>query len=173
MLSYNFGGPSKRLSERPPWCCINSPYIHLLPRTIPATTCTKGQPCGCSKTITIKPDEIPNSCEPLLWGTTKWASEYHRRNLSEAAFSVEQHHYGLGRHSIRVRAHKWDLAFAIVNLATFIRQFHSLVMRLGAHALDPGYHSALDPDVFTLALERVLTPRFGKRTPSRGDPPDH
>jgi hypothetical protein len=153
--------------------CINSPYIHLLPRTIPATTCTKGQPCGCSKTITIKPDEIPNSCEPLLWGTTKWASEYHRRNLSEAAFSVEQHHYGLGRHSIRVRAHKWDLAFAIVNLATFIRQFHSLVMRLGAHALDPGYHSALDPDVFTLALERVLTPRFGKRTPSRGDPPDH
>lgn len=121
----------------------------------------------------MKVEETPNSCESLLWGTTKWAKEYHRRNLSEAAFSVEQHHYGLGRHSIRVRAHKWDLAFAIINLSTFVRQFHSLVMRLGAYALDPGYYSALSPEVFTPALARVLTPRFSKRTPSRGDPPDH
>jgi hypothetical protein len=153
--------------------CVNSPHVHLLPRTVPATTCTTRQPCGCSTTLTIKADEIPNSCEPLLWGTSKWAKEYYRRNLSEAAFSVEQHHYGLRRHSIRVRAHKWDFAFAIINLATYIRQFHSLVMRLGAYALDPGYYSALDPTVFTIALKRVLTPRFGKRTPSRGDPPDH
>ena len=153
--------------------CANSPHAQLLPRTIPATTCKKGQACGCSATFTVKADEIPNSCEPLLWGTSKWAKEYYRRNLSEAAFSVEEHHYRLGRHSIRVRHNKWDFAFAIINLATYIRQFHSLVMRLGAYALDPGYYSALSPEVFTPALQQVLTPRFGKRTRSRGDPPDH
>ena len=152
--------------------CPNSAYFTLVPRTIPATTCKRGQPCGCSLNLTIKANEIPNSCEPQLWGTTRWAEEYGRRNLSESAFSYSQFHLGFDRHSIRVRAAKWDLAFALVQLAQFVQQFHSLVMRLGAHTLDPGYHSALDPEVFIPALKRVLTPRLAQRTGSRGDPPD-
>lgn len=138
--------------------CPNSPYFHLIPRTVPQTTCTKGQPCGCSKTLTVHAHEIPNSCEPLIWGTTAWAREYARRNLSEASFSLDEYHYGRTKDSIRVRAHKWDFAFAMLTLANFIRTFHSWVMRLGAHALDPGYYSALDPAVFTVAVARVLTP---------------
>lgn len=137
--------------------CINSPHHHLLPRTLPQTSCQAGKPCGCSKTLTVHASEIPNSCEPLLWGSTIWATEYARRNMSEAAFSLDEYHYGRTKDSIRVRAHKWDFAFAMLTLANFIRMFHSFVMRLGAHALDPGHHSALEPDVFTPALERVLT----------------
>jgi len=152
--------------------CRNSPYFSLLPRTIPATTCKQDEPCGCSTTLTINTKKIPSSCEPLLWGTTRWTKEYGRRSLSESAFSQSQFHSGFDRHSIRVRAAKWDLAFAVVQLALFVQQFHSFVMRLGAHSLDPGYHSALDPEVFIPAMSRVLTPRFGKRTPSSGDPPD-
>lgn len=150
--------------------CANSPHHHLLPRTLPQTTCKVGKPCGCSKTFTVHVDEIPNSCEPLLWGSTKWAKEYARRNLSEAAFSLDEHHYGRNKDSIRVRAHKWDFAFAMLTLANFVRLFHSYVMRLGAHSLDPGYHSALDPQVFVPALARVLTPvRWSNHTEA---PPD-
>lgn len=153
--------------------CANSEYVTLLPRTIPQTTCIQGQPCGCSQTFTVPGDEIENSCEPLIWGTTEWAAEYSRRNMSEASFSLDQYHYGMDKNSIRVRAHKWDLAFAMLMLANFVRLFHSWVMRLGAHSLDPGYHSALDPEVFTVALARVLGSSSSRNRPGspRGKPP--
>ena len=138
--------------------CVNSDLFHFLPRTLPKTACVKGQQCGCSLTFTVHAHEIPNSCEPTLWGTSKWAAEYYRRNMSEAAFSNEQYSYGLDRHSIRVRARKWDLAHAIVTLASFIRLVHSLVMRLGAWTLDPGYYSALDENVYRPAIGRLLEP---------------
>ncbi|MFM8154888.1 MAG: hypothetical protein ACKOAF_02260 [Actinomycetes bacterium] len=144
--------------------CANSPWFRYLDRTLPKTDCVKGQPCGCSLTITIRANQVPNSCEPLLWGTTRWAKEYYRRNMSEASFSLEQYHYGLDRHSIRVRAEKWDLAFAIVALSSCVRQFHSFVMRLGAYTLDPGYHSAFDEDVYQPAIALVLQPKPTRRT---------
>jgi hypothetical protein len=46
----------------------------------------------------------------------------------------------------------------MVTIAHYIRLFHSFVMRLGAWKLDPGYHSALDPECFNAAMQRVLTP---------------
>lgn len=144
--------------------CVNSDLFHFLPRTLPKTTCVKDQQCGCSTTFTVHASEIPNSCEPTLWGTSKWAAEYYRRNLSEAAFSNEQYSYGLDRHSIRVRAGKWDLAHAIVNLASFVRLLHSLVMRLGAWKLDPGYYSALDENVYRPAIALLLETSAPKRT---------
>lgn len=130
---------------------------------------SKGEPCGCSATVTGA--EIENFCEPLLWGTTEWAAEYSRRNMSEASFSLDQFHYGLDKNSIRVRAHKWDLAFSMLMLANFVRRFHSFVMRLGAHVLDPGYHSALDPEVFTLSIARVMKREPGSTSRRRGKPP--
>lgn len=144
--------------------CVNSDLFHFLPRTLPKTACVKGQQCGCSTTFTVHAKEIPNSCESTLWGTSKWAAEYYRRNLSEAAFSNEQYSYGLDRHSIRVRAGKWDLAHAIVNLASFVRLLHSLVMRLGAWKLDPGYYSALDENVYRPAIALLLETSAPKRT---------
>ena len=152
--------------------CVNSPYYKLLDRTAVTamTTCTKGEPCGCSLTFTISREEMPSSCEPLLWGSTKWAKAYYRRNLSEADFSVTHHHYGLGRHSIRVHAKKWSLAYGFIALAAWIRQLYSLVMKQGAHALDPGYYSGLDPDVIAYAVKLLLTPAIAPRRKS-SDPP--
>lgn len=138
--------------------CENSPYFRLLPRHLPKTTCVRGEPCACSSTFTVRANQMPNSVEPLMWGTGKWAKEYARRNLSEAAFSVEQYSAGLDRHSIRVRAKKWDLAFMLVVLATWIRQFFSMILKLGAAVLDPAEWSVLQPEVFRPALEQILTP---------------
>jgi len=125
---------------------------------VPATACRRGTRCGCSRSFTIRRADIPNSCEPLLWGGTAWAEAYHRRNLSEAAFSVDQYTHGLNRHSIRVRAHKWDLAHLLIAIATFVRMLHSWVMRLGAHSLDTAYQSGLDTEVIAACLARALTP---------------
>jgi hypothetical protein len=138
--------------------CENSPYFRLLPRHLPKTTCVRGETCACSSTFTVRANQMPNSVEPLMWGTSKWAKEYARRNLSEAAFSVEQYSAGLDRHSIRVRAKKWDLAFMLVVLATWIRQFFSMILKLGAAVLDPAEWSVLQPEVFRPALEKLLTP---------------
>jgi hypothetical protein len=138
--------------------CENSPHYRILPRHLPKTTCVAGEDCACSSTFTVRPDQMPNSVEPLMWGTSRWATEYGRRNLSEAAFSVEQYSAGLDRHSIRVRAKKWDLAFMLVVLATWIRQFFSLILKLGAAVLDPAEWSVLQPEVFRPAMERLMTP---------------
>jgi hypothetical protein len=140
--------------------CANSPFVDLVSRTdVPAkTTCKRGVACACSSTFGVAREDIPGSYEPLDWGTTKWAKEYYRRNMSESAMSLSSHHYGLDSKSIRVRADKWDLAFMFVALATFIRQLRNYVMRLGAWTLDPGYWSGLEPEVVAAALQRVLNP---------------
>ncbi len=152
--------------------CVNSPFYKLVDRTLVTaiTTCTKGEPCGCSLTFTVSRQEMPSSFEPLLWGSTRWAKAYYRRNLSEADFSVTHHHYGLGRHSIRVHAKKWNLAYGFIALAAWVRQLYSFVMKQGAHALDPGYYSGLDPDVIAEALRIVMTPTVAPRGRS-SDPP--
>ena len=152
--------------------CVNSPYYSLIDRTrvTAVTTCVKGVPCGCSLTLTIRREEIPESFEPLLWGSTKWAKVYYRRNLSEAEFAVGHHHYGLGRHSIRVHAKKWNLAYGFIALAAWIRQLYSLVMKQGAHALDPAYYSGLDHDVIARAVQILTHPAAARRQTS-SDPP--
>ena len=84
--------------------CVNSKYAALAPADAPKTTCKKGDNCGCSRSITVPAEQIPNSYEPTLWGTNHWASNYFRRNLVESYNAVEKHHYGIGRHAIRVHA---------------------------------------------------------------------
>ncbi len=152
--------------------CVNSPYARFINRRdVPASTaCVQGERCGCSLTFIVPKAEVPSSHEPLLWGSSKWAKVYFRRNLSEAEFSVGHYHYGLGRHSIRVHAKKWDLAFAMVVLATWIRQFHSLVMKQGAYALDSAYYSGFDPDVIEAAIAILQTPSRARRGRAN-DPP--
>lgn len=137
--------------------CINSPYYRFASRDIPETDCTLGVSCGCSITLTIKAGEIPNSIEPTLWGSTKWAASYYRRNLVEAHNSAEEYHQRVGRHSIRVRANKWDFAHLLLAAATLLKTFYNLIMRLGAHALDPAAYSAFNPEVITACLARVTT----------------
>ncbi len=38
--------------------CPNTPASMRMPHTIPTTTCTPGEPCGCGKTITIHDSEL-------------------------------------------------------------------------------------------------------------------
>lgn len=137
---------------------MNSPYYRQLPRTLSATTCREGVPCACSKTFTVRAEDIPNFCEEKLWGTSSWAREYARRNLSEASFSHLTYHLGVNAHSIRVRAQKWPLAFAFIQAAAFIRLFYNWIRRLGGWDHDPAFWDPLDPEIFRPALERVLTP---------------
>lgn len=153
--------------------CVNSPYYKLVDRNAVSaiTTCKKGEPCGCSLTFVIPREEIPSSYEPLLWGSTKWAKAYYRRNLSEADFAVTHHHYGLGRHSIRVNANKWSVAYAFIALAAWIRQLYSLVMKQGAHALDPAIYCGLDLDVIEKAVAILMTPKTAPRRRKSADPP--
>ncbi len=91
--------------------------------------------------------------------------------MSEASFSLDQFHYRMYKDSIRVRANNWDLAFAMLIIANFVRFFHSWVMRLGADVLDPGYFSALDVDVFTAAIAKVKDPLGASLKTMRGKPP--
>ena len=95
--------------------------------------------------------------QSIPYGTTAHSTTFGRRNLSEAEFAVT-HHYGLGRHSIRVRANKWSLADGFIAVAAWIRQLYSLVMEHGAHALDPAYYSGPDLDLIQQAVRIRTTP---------------
>lgn len=132
--------------------CVNAPYYRFASRSLPLTKCVRGTACGCSKTITITNEDHLNSMEPLLWGSTKWANEYHRRNLVEAFNAREEFHQGVGRHSIRVRAESWDFAHALLTAGTLISMFHAWLMRLGAHALDPAVVNVFTEPVIRACL---------------------
>jgi hypothetical protein len=148
--------------------CINSPYYHLVPQALPATACVKGEACGCSENVTIERAKVPSNCEPLMWGSSKWAKEYYRRNLVEAFNSVEEFHQGVNQHSIRVRGEKWDLAHMFLTAGTLLKQFYHWLSRLGAHALDPAEFGPFDPDVIDACLALVMKPAH----PSvQGSPP--
>jgi hypothetical protein len=70
--------------------------------TVPTSTCIPGDDCSCGRTIVIPGDSHPATYQPVFWGTTQWASQYHRRNLVESANAWIKHHRNLRRHSIRV-----------------------------------------------------------------------
>jgi len=152
--------------------CPNSPYYNIAPTALPITTCTPDEPCGCSKTITIRRSEIPSSYEPTLWGSTRWAHRYARRNLVETFNSTESYHYRFTRHSIRVQANKWDFAHLLLTISVWIQHFRKWSLRQGAHAIDVEEYpdGPLDPEVVAVVMERISTPE-GSATP-RGAPPD-
>lgn len=137
--------------------CPNSPYYHLAPADLPLTACHPDRVCGCSKTITIKVADIPSSYEPTLWGSSRWARRYGRRNLVESFNAVEKHHYKFTKHSIRVRAHKWDLAHLFLTIAVWVQQVRRWLLRQGAYTVDPGDvpGGALNPNVVTAVIGRV------------------
>lgn len=151
--------------------CPNSKYANFAPADAPVTTCTPGTRCGCSKTITVKRDEMPSSYmqAPYLYGTTKWARKYAQRSNVEAFNANEKHHYRFERHSIRVRGDKWTLAHLMLTLATWLKLFRNWVLRKGAYTIDrqkyPG--GPLNLDVIAAVIARVTC----TEVPAATDPP--
>jgi hypothetical protein len=50
----------------------------------PEANCTLGEPCGCSATITVTPDEHAREFQWPLFGTTNWLRLYGARNAVES-----------------------------------------------------------------------------------------
>ena len=145
--------------------CPNHPDFRALPRHLPKTSCTPESDCICGRTFTVDPEALPNTYEPLLWGTTKWSAVYHRRNLVESFNSVEQYHRRVDAHTIQVRDKKWDLMHLFVALGTMFVMFYNWMARLGAPrdaTVDP-----LDPEVVRACLARVTTPTPPGRAPAQ------
>jgi hypothetical protein len=138
--------------------CVNAKYFHLSARHLPQTACAKGTPCACSSTFTIYEASLPSSYEPLLFGTTTWYRRYGRRNLGESFNSQEQYHFRLNKHSIRVKAERWDLAHAFISAGLFILAFFRWMQRLGAWSLDDEHFDTFDPDVIESCLHVVGIP---------------
>lgn len=160
--------------------CPNSPHFNATDDRIPLTSCLPDEPCGCNKRITIPIADMPSGTEPLLFGTRAWAAEYGRRNLVESFNSVEEYTYAINRHSIQVRADKWDFNHLLLALTTWYRQMRTWLYRQGAHAVDPDEFPGgpLNLDVIAAIIERVMTPNpnmpgNGTPTGDNEDEPDY
>jgi hypothetical protein len=143
--------------------CVNSPYFHLMDRTVPQTQCTpadKGK-CGCSITRVISMKDFPPSYEPKIYGTTKWYKEKGARSLVESYNALEQIHNGVDRYSIQVRENKWNLAHLGLYLALTVEAVYNWVCRLGAWAVDFDYYEPLDAEVLEAVFTLVTTPPIG------------
>ena len=64
--------------------CPNVPKSMRLSYDHPTTTCVKGEPCACGRTVTIAPDMYPRERQTHPWGTTDWAAAYYRRTAIES-----------------------------------------------------------------------------------------
>lgn len=84
--------------------CPNNPgSMRLDPSTRPTTACAPGQPCACGKTVTLGPDDLLQTRQRHLYGTTRWKADYGRRSNAESSNAVlKAHHSGLRRGSTRV-----------------------------------------------------------------------
>lgn len=103
--------------------CPNNPAsMRRDPATRPTTNCA-GRECYCSRTITLGPGDYLRERQDHLYGTTKWAKDYGRRNHVESLnASLKIHHGGLRRGSIRVQTlQRTGLLAALVLAATNIR----------------------------------------------------
>jgi len=86
--------------------CLNSPYFSLMDRPLPQTARVEGDGCNCSGSFTVAREDLPNTHQTYLWGTTEWSIHFHGRNASDAANAMEEHHLDIGPHSVRIRANK-------------------------------------------------------------------
>ncbi len=66
--------------------CPNTPASMREPHTIQTTTCVKGEPCGCGKTVTVKDSDHERDRQRLPWQSTRWAKSYNRRGRIEGFF---------------------------------------------------------------------------------------
>lgn len=64
--------------------CPNNPVSVRMSRKIPATTCAKGEPCACSRTITLRAEDDLQTRQRDLFGTTVWKASYSRRVAIES-----------------------------------------------------------------------------------------
>lgn len=83
--------------------CPNTPKSMRLPYDRPTTTCVKGDPCACGKTVTVSPDMYPRERQTHAWGTTDWAAAYYRRSAIESTNAeIKTHRMNLRRGFTRV-----------------------------------------------------------------------
>lgn len=151
-------------------CPNHPPSMPAHPATRPTTSCPSTG-CHCGRTITLGPEDHLRERQDKLYGTTKWAEDYGRRNLIESLnASLKVHHGGLRRGGIRVQTlQRTGILAALIMAAT------NITILLEAYGRDIG---ALSPDAHTSsavtaaqpAPSRRRRPRRGK-TPRKKDPP--
>jgi len=148
--------------------CPNNPAsMRLDPASRPTTNCA-GRECYCSRTITLGPDDFLRERQDHLYGTTKWAKDYGRRNHVESLnASLKTHHGGLRRGGIRVQTlQRTGLLAALVLAATNVR---ILTEAYGRDISAPAPPNTTDPQP-QAAGRAGRTPRR-PRTPKRGTGP--
>ncbi|WP_284753515.1 hypothetical protein [Arthrobacter sp. efr-133-R2A-120] len=64
--------------------CPNNAQSMRLGYENPETDCTPGEPCGCSGTFTLVPDDHARESQWPLYGTTSWVKQYAARNAVES-----------------------------------------------------------------------------------------
>lgn len=71
--------------------CPNTPASMRMPHTIPTTTCTPGEPCGCGKTLTIPDSLLERDRQHHPWRSTRWALSFNRRTLVEGLIGANRY----------------------------------------------------------------------------------
>jgi hypothetical protein len=145
--------------------CINSKYFSVMDISLPQTLCATGEECKCSSTIQVREEDLPSSYEPLLFGTTNWYRAKGARSNVENFNSVEQKHFGVGRHSIQVLAEKWHLIHAFLLLGLCLQAIYNWACRLGAWKVDDEKIDILDQIVLDQCWEIVNTPEEASQAP--------
>ncbi len=77
--SQRFKGPALAGHLR----CVNTPASIRLGHHLPTTSCAKGAPCGCGKTVTVPDTDVERDRQPHPWQSTAWVRSYNRRSLIE------------------------------------------------------------------------------------------
>lgn len=115
--------------------CPNHTLFALMPSHLPRTHCPPGKKCYCGATFSIDRADLPNSFQPRLWGTTRWARDYFRRNLVGTHNLYAQTHAGESNTTYRVPAPKWELFRMMKAIGITMLNIHTWMCRLGvAHA---------------------------------------
>lgn len=136
---------------------------------MPLTTCVKGQPCACDKTITIHRDQLPASWEPALYGTSNWLAAKGPRSAVESYNALAQHHRRLDRHSIRVHHRAWNLADLALHVSLLFTHIYNWVKTLGYTPTDDPDADPLDRSALTPFIAAAMS-----REPGRPNaPPPH
>lgn len=82
-------------------CCPNNDVSMKNHLTHPVTEC-HDKDCGCSRSIVLADDYMPNIRQSSIFGTTDWNKDYHRRNAVEAANSALRTQFHVDRGYTRV-----------------------------------------------------------------------
>jgi len=93
--------------------CPNNPKSMRAPQSVPTTSCTRGEECGCGHTITLYDSDYPDMRMPFQHGTLACEMSYHRRVGIESVFAdLKQNRlhvhrgyfrgFGIGRYTVLV-----------------------------------------------------------------------